>query len=349
VTSFTFRKQLTIAWGHCDPAGIVFNPRFFEMFDANTWQLFEAALGVKPENLNSTYGIIGIALVDARANFLKPAKFGDTVEIASRVSEFRRSSFDVEHRLTVGGELAVEGQETRVWAMRRADDPDMFLQVQQRLADQGHVVVVAAGRDAAQRRDPDLRRGVLQPLPGQVQRPPAVHPDQAGHRLLAGLRVGRPGHGLPQEGLLLGGQQGDGLDGRLPGPLPVALDGLLEEGNRPVQLLLASRLGRCGADLVEGIPETLNNGLLHGAAGKYRDGRKRCGPHVRVLVAQGFQQLATFVATLYRDVVGQVATGNTLCEANSLTQWPGDGTTDPCGKADGDEHAQGAQPEQQLS
>ena len=86
--------------------------------------LFETALGVKKEELTSTYGIVGIALVDARANFLKPAKFGDKIEIASRISEFRRSSFDVEHRISVGGELAVEGGETRVWAMRSTDDPD---------------------------------------------------------------------------------------------------------------------------------------------------------------------------------------------------------------------------------
>jgi 4-hydroxybenzoyl-CoA thioesterase len=38
------------------------------------------------------------------------------------VSEFRRSSFDVLHKLTVRREVAVEGHETRVWAGR--DDAD---------------------------------------------------------------------------------------------------------------------------------------------------------------------------------------------------------------------------------
>ena len=122
MTSFVFRRQLTIEWGHCDPAGIVFNPRFFEFFDTSTWLLFDAALGVKPEDLATTYDIMGIPLVDARAEFRKPAKFGDTIEIASRISEFRRSSFDVEHRVSVGGELAIEGGETRVWAARDKDD-----------------------------------------------------------------------------------------------------------------------------------------------------------------------------------------------------------------------------------
>jgi 4-hydroxybenzoyl-CoA thioesterase len=44
--------------------------------------------------------------------------------MTSRVSEFRRSSFDVEHRLSVSGELAVEGSETRVWASRSKDNPE---------------------------------------------------------------------------------------------------------------------------------------------------------------------------------------------------------------------------------
>jgi 4-hydroxybenzoyl-CoA thioesterase len=124
VASFTFQRQLTIEWGQCDPAGIVFNSRFFEIFDTSTWQLFEAALGVRPHELVTAFGIMGIPLVDVRANFLKPIKFGDVVDMTSRVSEFRRSSFDVEHRLSVGGELAVEGGETRVWAARSKDDPE---------------------------------------------------------------------------------------------------------------------------------------------------------------------------------------------------------------------------------
>ena len=62
--------------------------------------------------------------MDARADFLKPAKFGDVAEIASWVSEFRRSSFDIELHLSINGELAVEDSETRVGAARDKDNPD---------------------------------------------------------------------------------------------------------------------------------------------------------------------------------------------------------------------------------
>jgi 4-hydroxybenzoyl-CoA thioesterase len=117
------RRQLRVEWGHCDPAGIVFNSRFFEYFDWNTWLMFEAVLGVPPSKLGSVYGIMGIPIVDAKARFIRPAKFNDSVEIASQVREFRRSSFDVGHQLHVGGELAVEGSETRVWTVRDPIDP----------------------------------------------------------------------------------------------------------------------------------------------------------------------------------------------------------------------------------
>jgi 4-hydroxybenzoyl-CoA thioesterase len=118
------RKELTIEWGHCDPAGIVFNSRFFEYFDWCSWDMFEAVLGVPRAQLFAAYDIMGIPLVDARARFLVPVKFGDLVDVASEITEFRRSSFDVTHRLSIAGELAVEGRETRVWATRDKDDPE---------------------------------------------------------------------------------------------------------------------------------------------------------------------------------------------------------------------------------
>jgi 4-hydroxybenzoyl-CoA thioesterase len=126
VANLVSRRQLTVEWSHCDPAGIVFNSRFFEYFDWGTWTLFEAALGVRPPDLAGTFGIVGLPLVDAGARFIAPARFGDMVELTSQVSEFRRSSFDVDHKLMVRGELAVEGRETRVWAGRDPSNPALI-------------------------------------------------------------------------------------------------------------------------------------------------------------------------------------------------------------------------------
>jgi 4-hydroxybenzoyl-CoA thioesterase len=123
MTTLLSRSQFRIEWAHCDPAGIVFNSRFFEFFDWGTWILFERALGIRPPDLAAAFGIIGLPLVDAGARFLGPVRFGDLVELVSQVTEFRSSRFDVEHRLMVHGALAVEGRETRVWATGDPGDP----------------------------------------------------------------------------------------------------------------------------------------------------------------------------------------------------------------------------------
>jgi 4-hydroxybenzoyl-CoA thioesterase len=112
-----------VQWGDCDPAGIVWYPRYFEWFDASTAALFAAA-GVSNSVMHKRYRIVGIPMVDTRAKFYIPSKFEDELTVESTVIEFRRSSFDVRHRMLKNGDLAVEGFETRVWTVRDAGDPE---------------------------------------------------------------------------------------------------------------------------------------------------------------------------------------------------------------------------------
>jgi 4-hydroxybenzoyl-CoA thioesterase len=116
----THRRAVTIEWGDCDPAGIVFYPRYFAMFDASTAALFQAALGMPKIAWTRHFDMLGIPMVDTRAKFHIPSAHGDEVVIESRVTEFRRASFDVAHRLLRGEALAVECTETRVWTAREA-------------------------------------------------------------------------------------------------------------------------------------------------------------------------------------------------------------------------------------
>jgi len=122
LTTFVFRRQMIVEFGHCDPTRMVTPKHLFEYFDNGTWSLFEAALGVARRDFLDVFGIL--PLVDVRLDCRKTVRFGDEIEIASRVAEFRRSSFDVEHRVLSGGELAVLGGETRVWAVRNKDNPE---------------------------------------------------------------------------------------------------------------------------------------------------------------------------------------------------------------------------------
>ena len=118
-----YTRNARIEWGDCDPAGIVFFPRYFAMFDSCTTALVSQALGMSKYQFTRHYEFQGYPMVDTRARFLKPAKFNDLADIVSEVAEFRRSSFEVKHRISIGGELAVEGSETRVWAAQDPGDP----------------------------------------------------------------------------------------------------------------------------------------------------------------------------------------------------------------------------------
>jgi 4-hydroxybenzoyl-CoA thioesterase len=115
---------VTVEWGHCDPAGIVYFPNYFTYFDSSTNALFLRALGCNKYEMLKRYGIVGIPLVDVGARFIVPSTFGDVVTIESSVAEIRRSSFRKLHRLLRGDTLAVEGTETRVWVGRDPADPD---------------------------------------------------------------------------------------------------------------------------------------------------------------------------------------------------------------------------------
>lgn len=106
-----------IEWGDCDPAGIVFNPRYFAFFDDATTMLLAAA-GWPLAHVVRDMGLVGWPLVATRAEFRAPCTHGDVVRIVSRVADMRRSSFDVAHVLDRDGTVCVEGFETRVWTGR---------------------------------------------------------------------------------------------------------------------------------------------------------------------------------------------------------------------------------------
>jgi 4-hydroxybenzoyl-CoA thioesterase len=113
-------RTVRIEWGDCDPAGIIFYPRYFEIFDASTARLFEAKLGFTKFEMFKRLAFAGWPLVRTQARFLKPTRFGDDVSVKSTIS-FGRSSFEVEHKLSRAGDLCCECTEKRVWTVRDAD------------------------------------------------------------------------------------------------------------------------------------------------------------------------------------------------------------------------------------
>ena len=129
--SVVLRRPVTIEWGDCDSAGIVFYPRFFAMFDASTAALFAHALGMRQKAMEAHYNMAGLPMVDTRAKFHVPSSYGDDIVIESKVERFGRSSFDVYHRLLREGDvLGAECWETRVWISRDPANPSRIFGAQ---------------------------------------------------------------------------------------------------------------------------------------------------------------------------------------------------------------------------
>jgi 4-hydroxybenzoyl-CoA thioesterase len=82
--------------------------------------LFEAALGITKHDMFKTLEFSGWPLVRTQARFLKPTRFGDDVSVASGI-KFGRTSFDIEHKLSLKGGLCAECSEKRVWTLRDAE------------------------------------------------------------------------------------------------------------------------------------------------------------------------------------------------------------------------------------
>ena len=73
--------DIVVDFADCDPARIVFYPRYFEWFDRATERMFRAR-GMPWAQMFPEYRMAGVALVDASASFRGPSRFGD--QISSR-------------------------------------------------------------------------------------------------------------------------------------------------------------------------------------------------------------------------------------------------------------------------
>jgi 4-hydroxybenzoyl-CoA thioesterase len=104
----------TLAWGECDPAGIIFYPHYYRFMDEATWAMFAAA-GFPADRMRAEH--FSLPLVDSRCQFFSSPFFGDEIEIRSEVSKWGRSSFSLAHEFVIAqdGRLLARGTESRVW------------------------------------------------------------------------------------------------------------------------------------------------------------------------------------------------------------------------------------------
>lgn len=89
-----FRISLPLRFAHCDPAGIAYYPRYFELCDAAIEDWTAAMLGLTRREMHVDRGL-GLPTVTLTADFAVPSRLGDMLDFSVSVTRVGRSSVDL--------------------------------------------------------------------------------------------------------------------------------------------------------------------------------------------------------------------------------------------------------------
>ena len=95
--------RVPIRFGDCDPAGIVYFPRFFHFFHEAMETWFGEALGMPYVTLIGPRKI-GFPAVHTEADFAIPCRMGEVVDVALRVVGVGRASLRFAYEVRAAGE-----------------------------------------------------------------------------------------------------------------------------------------------------------------------------------------------------------------------------------------------------
>jgi 4-hydroxybenzoyl-CoA thioesterase len=108
--SFIYSQD--IKFRHCDPAGIVFYPRFFEMMNDTVEAFFAERLSFPFAQMHQKSGI---PTAKIEAEFHAPTRLGETLEITLTCTRLGRSSLDLHYDAQCDGEARFSGTSTVVF------------------------------------------------------------------------------------------------------------------------------------------------------------------------------------------------------------------------------------------
>lgn len=114
--------RIEVRFGDCDPARVVFFPRYHRWMDAASIHFFTSA-GVPPwHQLERINGILGTPMLEHHTRYLMNSTYGETLEIRTDVEEWRRKTFVQRHTILRGDDLICESREIRVFCARDPND-----------------------------------------------------------------------------------------------------------------------------------------------------------------------------------------------------------------------------------
>jgi len=125
--STPFECDKLIRFHHCDPAGIVFYPQYFVLFNELVEDWFNQGLGVDFARFHVEQGL-GVPMASIECRFLLPSKVGEMLRLSLSVNRIGRSSLELNVSGTFGDEPRVQATLTVVLAalktMRSLPFPD---------------------------------------------------------------------------------------------------------------------------------------------------------------------------------------------------------------------------------
>ena len=126
--SFIFPQK--ILFRHCDPAGMVFYPRYFELINDCVEAFFEQVLDLPYDKLHEQNAI---PTVEITTQFKAPSRLGDEVLIALDCTRLGRSSMALGFHAKCGDETRFEARSTLVFVDRSGRPTGWPDQVRQKL------------------------------------------------------------------------------------------------------------------------------------------------------------------------------------------------------------------------
>lgn len=106
-----FRMSQKVLFRHCDPAGIVFFPRYFEMMNDCVEAFFAEALGAPFEKVLVTHGLPTAGI---ETQFKAPSFHGNLLRLELSVLNVGKTSFKYRMTAQCGDELRFETSATLV-------------------------------------------------------------------------------------------------------------------------------------------------------------------------------------------------------------------------------------------
>jgi 4-hydroxybenzoyl-CoA thioesterase len=105
-----FSTPIQIRFAHCDPAGIVFYPRYFEMINGVVEDWCEQGLGRSFKQLHQVRGI-GLPTVHLTTDFLQASELGESLTAELTVSKIGGASVTLQVCLkSAQGEMRLKAE-----------------------------------------------------------------------------------------------------------------------------------------------------------------------------------------------------------------------------------------------